>query len=112
MHRTLPLFFAVVALAVCAGKSYTITLFSPATVGNNELKAGEYRVQIVDQNALVIDGKGDTRTAVKVETVKEKFSNTSVRIDTTDGKARVQEIRLGGTNTKLVIAAPSTNAAN
>lgn len=112
MHRTLPLFFAVVALAICAGKTYTVKFFSPTTVGNTELKPGEYKVEIVDQNSIVLHGKGDTRTAVRTETVKEKFGDTAIRVDNADGKARLQEIRLGGTNTKLVIAEPAVNAAN
>jgi hypothetical protein len=106
------LFFAAVALAVCAGKTYTITLYNPATVGNTELKPGDYKVELVDQNAVIINGKTDTRTPVKVETVKEKFAQTSVRTTVSDGKTRVQEIRLGGTNTKLVVTEPSTNAGN
>jgi len=112
MHRTLALFLTVVALGVCAGKTYTMKLQSPAVVGNTELKAGEYTVQLVDQNTVVIDGKASTRTPVKVETVKEKFDRTSVRVDTSAGKARVLEIRLGGTTTKLVVADAGGSASS
>jgi hypothetical protein len=104
MHRTLPLFFAAVALAVCAGKTYTITLHSPAVAGATELKPGEHTVQLVDGNAIVIDGKTDTRTPVKVETANRKFDETSVRIDSDGGKAHIREIRLGGSTTRLVVA--------
>jgi hypothetical protein len=112
MQRTLLSFVAVAALAFCAEKTYTVTLFSPATAGNTELQPGTYKVQIVDQKAILLHGKSDARIAVTVETEKEKFNDTSVRIDKADGKARLQEIRLGGTNTKLVIAEPATSAAN
>jgi len=105
MHRTLPLFFAAVTLAVCAGKTYTFTLFQPTMVGATELKPGEHRLQL-DGNAFVIDGKAATRTPVKVETVNEKYNQTSVRIDSGGGKARIEEVRLGGSNTRLVVSAP------
>jgi hypothetical protein len=112
MYRSIALFFAVVALAVCAGKTYTITLLGPATVGSTDLKAGEHRVTMLDQNTVVIDGKADSKTTVKVETAKDKYDRTSIRVNTGDGKSRVQEIRLGGTATKLVIADPGANAGN
>lgn len=112
MYRTIALFFAVVALAVCAGKTYTITLHGPATVGSTELQAGEHKVTLLDQNTVTIDGKQNSKTAVKVETAKNKFDRTSVRLNIVDGKSRVQEIQFGGTNTKLVISDSGTNAGN
>jgi hypothetical protein len=39
---------------------------------------------------------------VKVESAESKFNSTSVRYQNGDGKYRIQEIRLGGTKTKLV----------
>ena len=103
---------ALAAFAVAAGKSYTITLFSPAVVGATELKPGDYTVKMVDANTIMIDGKAETRSTVKVETVKDKFAKTSIRVVDSDGKQHVQEIRLDGTNTKLVLGEPSTNAGN
>jgi len=110
MHRTLALLFAVVALAVAAGKTYTFRLNEPAVVGATELKPGEHTLQIVDRNAFIIDGKPATRTPVKVETANEKFLRTSVIINTGGAKARIEEISLGGSNTKLVVASPAADA--
>jgi hypothetical protein len=47
-----------------------------------------------------------------VEEASEKFSRDSVRYTEVDGKMKVREIRLGGTNTKLVFspASPTTSA--
>ena len=39
---------------------------------------------------------------VKIETSDTKYGSTSVRYSNGDGKYKVQEIRLGGTNTRLV----------
>ena len=53
MKGRLLLAFALVALAAFAGnKSYTFTLFDKATVGNVEMKPGDYKVEIADQKAL------------------------------------------------------------
>jgi hypothetical protein len=103
MHRRIALFFALVALALAAGKTYTITTYTTVTLGKTELKAGSYKLRMLDGNSVEIDGKPNSKTAVRVETEKNKFGDTSLRMSTEGGKERVTEIRLGGTNTKLVI---------
>jgi hypothetical protein len=40
--------------------------------------------------------------AAKIETADSKFSSTSVRYTSEGGKMKIQEIRLGGTNQKLI----------
>lgn len=111
MKRILPLFFAAVAIAVCAGKTYTFTLLHPTVVGATELKPGEHRLQL-DGNAFIVDGKPGTRTQVKVETANEKFNQTAVRVDTAGDKARIQEIRLGGSSTRLVVESGAGGAGS
>jgi len=48
------------------------------------------------------NGKVHGECAVKVETGDSKYDATTVRYDNTSGKMKIQEIRLGGTKTKLV----------
>ena len=48
-------------------------------------------------------GKTAVETSVKVETADQKFNATSVRYANTEGKYSIQEIRLGGTRTRLVL---------
>jgi hypothetical protein len=44
-----------------------------------------------------------TESAVKVEEGDSKFDTTVVRyVNNADGKVRIQEIRIGGTKTKLL----------
>ena len=112
MQRILALMLAAAAIAVCAGKTYTITLHQPALAGSTELKAGDHRVQLVDGNAVVIDGKAAVRVPVKVETAGEKYAETTVRIEGGEGKARLMEIRLGGSTTKLVLGASGDKAGS
>lgn len=94
--------FLVLALAVASAKTYSVTLFQPSVVGGTELQPGDYKVDVQDSKVVIKSGKTSVESPVKVETAGEKFNATSVRYTNGDGKYRVQEIRLGGTNTKLV----------
>jgi hypothetical protein len=47
---------AAVAMASAATKSYSITLLQPTVVGNTELKAGSYKVDVTDQKAVIHSG--------------------------------------------------------
>ena len=95
--------FATVALAtMSAATSYRITLFQPATVAGQQLKAGDYKVTLKDNKAVLTAGKQSVEAAVKTETADTKFRSTTVRFGNDAGKYRVEEIRLGGTNTRLV----------
>jgi hypothetical protein len=95
------LFFAV-ALATVSAASYSVNLAQPTTVAGKELKAGEYRLEFSDGKAILGQGKQKVEATVKVETSDSKFSSTSVRYSEEGGKAALREIRLGGTNTKLI----------
>ncbi|SRR5579884_4068758 len=96
--------FTSVALAVssAAAASYRVTLFQPSVIAGTELKPGEYKIELKDNKAVVKGRKNVVEANVKVETADQKFGSTSVRYSNGDGKYHVQEIRLGGTNTKLV----------
>jgi len=97
--------FATLALAVAsAAPSYRVTLFQPSMVNGTELKPGEYKVTLSDNKAVISSGKTSVEATVKTETADSKFSSTTVRYSNGGGKYQVQEIRLGGTTTKLVFA--------
>jgi hypothetical protein len=103
MTRKILLSLTTIALAVAsAASSYKITLFQPSIVAGTELKPGEYKLTLKDEKAVITSGKTSVEANVKTETADNKFSSTTVRYVNGDGKYRVQEIRLGGTNTKLV----------
>src|SRR5271168_493832 len=95
--------FGTLALALAsAASTYSLTLFQPSMVGNTELKPGDYKLQVDGEKATIKNGKSSVEAAVKIETGDQKFANTVVRYSNGDGKYHVQEIRLGGTKTKLV----------
>jgi hypothetical protein len=102
MRKVLP-FFLVAGLAVASARSYTVNLFEAATVGSTELKPGEYKIEVNEQKAVIRKGKVQTESPVKVEEGETKFDNTVVRyVNSADGKVHIQEIRIGGTKTRLV----------
>ena len=101
--RKFVLGFALMAMAVAsAAESYRITLFQPSIVAGKELKPGEYKVTLTDGKAVIAAGKNSVEAAVKVESGDAKFSSTTVRYQNADGRYKVQEIRLGNTNKKLI----------
>lgn len=101
---------AFAGMALAAGKTYEVRIFSPAMIGKTELKPGDYKLQVED-NKVVIKGAGKVQKEadVKVESADTKFPNTTVRMGSGE-KPQIQEIRIGGTNTKLVFTGETTAA--
>lgn len=104
----LVLCFATAALAIGSAANYNITLFQPTTINGKELKEGDYKLELNDHTAVIRQGKTAVEADVKTETVDKKYGSTSVKYVVTNGKNNVQEIRLGGTKTKLVFEAGRT----
>jgi hypothetical protein len=99
----LMLLFGTLTLAVAsAASTYHLTLDEPSSVGGTVLKPGDYKLQVDGQQATIKNGKDTVQAAVKVETAEQKFATTSVVYANADGKYRIAEIRLGGTNTKIL----------
>jgi hypothetical protein len=95
--------FLVLALGLASAKTFTITLHQKAVIGGTELKAGDYRADLQDTKlVLKASGKQVLEATVKVENSDTKFDSTSVRMSNGDGKYTVQEIRVGGTNLRLL----------
>ena len=92
--------FATLALAVAsAASSHNVTLFQPTTVNGTELKPGDYKVEVEGNKAVFKQGKKAVEVSVKVEENAEKYGANSARY--VEG-SRLQELRIGGTHTKLV----------
>jgi lipopolysaccharide export system protein LptA len=94
--------FLFIALAVVSAKNYSVTLYQPSVVAGTELKAGDYKLNLDSDKVVITNGKQSVQSQVKVEQGDSKFGSTTVRYANDEGKYRIQEIRLGGTNMKLV----------
>jgi hypothetical protein len=105
MNKLNPLLVCLViagAFLVNAGDSYRVTLFQDSYVGDKMLKPGEYTLTVDDNQVIFRNRKTSIAAAATKETGDQKFDSTTVRYQNGDGKYRVREIRLGGTNTKVV----------
>ena len=102
MKRKLLFSFALLGLAIASAKSYTVTLYQTAVVGNMELKPGDYRIEVLDGKAVIRNGSKRGEAPVRVENTGTKYYANSVRLSAGGGTPRIREIRLGGTKTKLV----------
>ncbi|SRR5258706_3363828 len=106
------LFVCAGALALAGSGSYKVTFFMPSQVAGTNLRAGEYRIEVSGDKAVIRVGKNTVEAPVKVENGDTKFATTSVRYQNIDGKAKVDQIRVGGTHTTLVFGeTPATSAA-
>jgi hypothetical protein len=103
MKKALIFVCLLAAMAFASTKSFTVTLFEPAMIGGTELKAGDYKCELQEQKIVIKHGHETTEAGVKVESGDAKYSSTSVRYANADGKNKVEEIRVGGTNMKLVL---------
>lgn len=102
MLKKFVLGFAVVALAVASAETYKVTLYNPSFLKGQELKPGNYKLDVKDSKAVLSQGKTSVEAPVKVENGTVKFNVTQVRLSNEGGKFTISAISLGGTNTRLV----------
>ena len=95
--------FLTVALSMASAKSYTVNVFQPSVLAGTELKTGEYKLEILGDKISLKSGKLVVEAAVTVENMPAQNRTTTMRIDDNGGKLQIKEIRLGGTNLKLVV---------
>jgi hypothetical protein len=102
---------SVLALgALAQAETYHVTLLKPSVVAGQELKPGDYKVEVSNDKAVISHGKQSVETKVKTETTEKRFDSTTVRYQMDGDKYKVQEIGIGGTKTKLVLGDGSVAA--
>lgn len=101
---------AALSLSVASAATHNVTLYQPTVVNGTELKAGEYRMDVEGDHIVLRQGKQKVEASVTVESTDSKIAKTSMRFDNSDGKYRLQEIRLGGTTQRLVITDSNAKA--
>lgn len=80
-------------------------LSSPAYVGQTELKAGHYKIDVQGDKAVFKSGKQSVEVPVTVDKGSKKFNETSIE----SSGSKIQTIHLGGTSTSITIK-PSGSA--
>ena len=91
------------AIAIASAKTYEVTLFQPSVLKGTELKPGEYKLDIEGSKIVLKSGKVAVESEVTVETSPQKIGRTTVRLEAVDGKNQIREIRVGGTNLKVIV---------
>jgi hypothetical protein len=106
MNKVLVMFATLaLALASAADKAYHVTLNEAASVNGTQLQPGEYKLQIEgDKVVLKLGKKTALEAPAKVETADHKFETTSVAIQTAGSKPVLSEIRIGGTNQRVIFS--------
>jgi hypothetical protein len=94
------------SVSFASAKTHDIILSEPALAGTVQLPAGEYSLKVEGENAVFTNlDKDKTFTApVSQQTGEEKYDRTAVRTDASSGTAKIVEIDLGGSHTKLEFA--------
>ncbi len=104
MMKKIALLFVVMALSVAFAETYKVSLWQPALLGGTELKAGNYKVDVTDSKVVFTQGKNAVaESAVRVEKAGQTFNKSLVRFESENGKYRIREIRIGGTNMIVVV---------
>jgi len=94
----------VFALGIAtAASTYHVKIADPTWVGGTQLKPGEYDVKVDGDKITFKQGKNVVAVAAKVETNATKYSDTLMDIKTENGQAKLKELDLGGTKSKIML---------
>jgi len=108
MLKTFALTLAASAfVAVAATPSYKVSLLENAIVDGKQVKAGDYKVELNGNTATLKHGKNVIEVPAHEETASNKFATTEIQFD---NKNDLQEIHVGGTNTKIVFGGANQTA--
>jgi len=91
-----------------AASNYHVRIADPTWVGTTELKPGDYQVSVDGDKVTFKLGKTIVAVAAKVETNASKYSDTMLDIKTENGQAKLKELDLGGTKSKIVLSDSSS----
>lgn len=96
-----------VMLATAATNGYRVEIFQDSFVEGKLLKAGEYRIEIQDDMAVIKQGKQTIEVPAHGESVTDKFPGTELLYD----NDKLQEIHVGRSRVKIVFGRADTTAA-
>ncbi len=86
-----------------AAETYHVRIVDPTWVGQNELKPGDYQVKVEGEKVTFKMGKTVVEVPGKVEANGSKYSETQMDIMTENGQAKLKELDLGGTKSKVIL---------
>jgi len=93
------------AVASAASEHFSVNLYQPVTVNGTQFKAGDAKIELKDNKAVLKQGKLTAEVPVRVESNKDKYMYTTVGFNET-GDHTIREICIGGTTTHLLFESP------
>jgi hypothetical protein len=92
--------------AFAASNTYKVNILQDSVVEGKQLKAGDYKIAVENNTAVLKHGKETVEVAAHTEQSQSKYSNTQVRyVDNS-----ISEIHVGGTMTKIVFGVGGSTA--
>jgi hypothetical protein len=105
MKKTIILGLIVFGTTAFAAKnSFKVDVLQDSMVEGKMLKAGEYKITVENGNAMLKNGKDVIEVPAKEVNDTNKVASTEL---TYKDNTNLQEIRIGGTNTKIVFESAS-----
>ena len=101
MTKRLLLLLSVISLAVAsAANGYKVNFYQPTTVNGTTFNAGEAKLELTENKAVLHQGKTSAEATVKVEANKQKYVYTTIGYkDGTDHQ--IKDICVAGTTTHI-----------
>lgn len=92
---------ATVALGIAsAASSYSVKINESMSIGGTQLKAGEYKVEVVGDKAVFKLGKSVVEVPATLGKSDRKYAYTEL----VSTNSKLTEIDLGGTTTKILFS--------
>ena len=111
MFKKFVVSIALAGLAIASAAQHRVTIFEESVVNGTTLKPGDYKLVIDGAKATLSRGKQTVEAPVSLQKSDAKYASTSVRYSSGSGANRVQEIRVGGTDTRVVFDSVAGTAA-
>ena len=96
--------------AVGQAATYHVTLLKPTIVAGQELKPGDYKIEVNNNTAVISHGKQSVETKVQTTEANKKYDSTVIKYEVDGNKYKLQEVGIGGSKTKLILHNEGTAA--
>jgi hypothetical protein len=90
--------------AVGQAATYHVTLLKPTVIAGQELKPGDYKLEVNNNTAVLSHGKQSIETKVTTGEADKKYDSTVIKYQRDGEKYKLLEIGIGGSKTKLVVS--------
>lgn len=100
-------FTAALMVASAATGTFKVSILQDSVVDGKKIKAGDYKLEMLNNMAVLKHGREVVQLPAREETSPSTFATTEIQYTNNND---LQEIHIGGTNTKIVFAQESTPA--